>query len=83
MTEWEVVGVLVVLVGLVAAIVGPIIKLNTTITKLAAVVESVQRDIGDITDRNSKSHARIFEKLDEEDLKLQNHETRITVLEKK
>ena len=83
MSEWEVVGVLVVLVGLVTALVTPITRLNTTITKLTAVVDRIQKDIGDITERNAKSHSRIFERLDEESEKIADHETRITVLEKK
>lgn len=35
MSEWEVVGVIVVLIGLVTAIAAPVLKLNSTITKLS------------------------------------------------
>lgn len=38
--EWTVVTVIIALVGLLGGIVTPIIKLNSTITKLTAQVES-------------------------------------------
>ena len=83
MAEWGVVGVIVVLVGLFAAIAGPIIRLNTTIAKLDGSVEALRRDLGALTTRNSETHDRIFKRLDAADETLGDHETRITVLEKK
>lgn len=38
--EWEVVGVIVVLIGLIATVTGPMIKLNSTLTQLATKVEN-------------------------------------------
>ena len=74
-------GVIVVLVGLGAAIITPIVKLNNTITTLTNLVSKVAADLSDVTERNSKTHARIFDALEVEDAKLQDHEIRITVLE--
>lgn len=81
MTEWEVVGVIVALVGLGAAVITPIIKLNTTLTTLTQLVSKVGQDLSDVTERNSKTHARIFDALEAEDAKINDHEIRITVLE--
>ena len=39
MNEWEVVGVIVVLLGLIASISGPMIKLNGTLTRLNTKME--------------------------------------------
>lgn len=82
MTEWGVVGVLVVLVGLIASIVKPIITLNTTITQLTQIVKQLQTDVEELTTRNSSAHARIFDRIEKDERDLVNHEARITVLEK-
>ena len=76
MTEWEVVGVLVVVVGLVTAIVTPLIKLNTTVTKLVVMVDNLGKTIDELTRRNSEAHSRVFKQLDD-------HETRLISLEQR
>ena len=81
--EWTVVSVLVVLVGLFATIGAPIIKLIASITKLTSSVEYLQESMEVLTKRNSGTHGRIFKKLEEHDETFGDHETRITVLEKK
>lgn len=81
MSEWAVVGVIIALVGLIATVVSPIVRLNTTITKLNTIVERVEGSLEDLADKNSKGHARIWEHNEEQDKKLNDHETRITVIE--
>lgn len=79
MTEWGVVGVLVVLVGLVAAILSPALKWNTTNTKamtentmaLKALTETIKSN----ETRNEKEHGEIWIELDE-------HDKRISCIEK-
>ena len=90
MNEWEVVGVIVTLVGLVAALVGPIVKLNVSITKLTETtrhltenIDRLVKDMADQKEKSSESHRRIWAKVDEQDETLSDHETRITILEKK
>lgn len=83
MNEWQVIGVIVVLVGLGVSVITPIIKLNTTITKLTTVVERLSGDVTDLTARNSKTHDRIFSQLDKHADTLNDHEKRITILEDK
>lgn len=82
MNEWGVVGVLIALFTFGVAVITPIIKLNTTITKLASTVEnliqnvqSIASDLGSLNDRNADTHRRMFDTLN-------NHETRITIIEK-
>ena len=41
MTEWGVVGVLAALAGLAATLVTPMLKLNTTMTRLVVLVEEL------------------------------------------
>ena len=43
MTEWGVVGVIVALVGFLAATAGPLLKLNGAITRLTVAVEGFQK----------------------------------------
>ena len=41
MDQWSIVTSLSVLVGLAAAVTGPIVKLNSTIARLSAILEHV------------------------------------------
>lgn len=81
--EWTVVNVIVVLVGLFITIGAPIIKLITSLTKLTSEVMHLRESMGDANKENTASHKKICSHLDEQGDKLQDHETRITVLEKK
>lgn len=70
--EWAVVGVLITLIGLVTAIVTPMIKLNTSITTLTTKMSQLV----EIQEKNEKKHEGY-------DTELEDHEIRITVLEGK
>ena len=72
--EWTVFLAVVSIVGFIITVVTPIIKLNTTITKLTGLVETMAKDLANLTERNANTHERIFSQLD-------SHEKRITVLE--
>lgn len=82
MTQWDVVLVITALVGLGVAIVTPLIKLNTSITKLSTLLDGLAGDMRKLTEKNAKSHERIWDRLDEQEENVNDHETRITVLEK-
>jgi hypothetical protein len=82
MTEWTVVFVIVTLVGLVGAVLKPILSLNTNITQLTTVVNALQKNIDCLTSKNTENHARIWEHNELQDKMLSDHETRITVIEK-
>ena len=81
--EWQVVGVIVVLVGLVGSIIGPVIKLNSSITRLTVTMERLVKDVDVIKENSHDAHQRLWEKNDEQDKIINDHETRITSLEKK
>ena len=72
MTEWGVVGVIVALVGFLAATAGPLLKLNGAITRLTVAVEGFQ---------NRNSHKDIYKRLDGHDTALAEHGQRIKHLE--
>ena len=70
--EWTVVTVLVTLIGLFMTIGKPIINLQKCITKLQDSVDGLSRRLD-----------KYEQKTDKQDEILQDHETRITVLEQK
>ena len=83
MTEWGVFGVIVALVGFAGAIVTPIIKLNTNITRLTVTIENILKEQEAAKSANGKSHDRIWTELDAHGDKLDEHETRITKIEER
>ena len=81
--EWTVVTVIVVLVGLIAAVIRPIVNLNATITKLDTTLEIfVKRYDKDCVD-NAKEHTALWERCDEQGRDIGELDTRVTVLESK
>ena len=83
MDQWMVVTALAVLVALGAAIVTPIIKLNTTITRLMTVVDTIQSTLKKLSEDNSESHKRIWNHNDEQDRLIAELEKRISAIEYK
>lgn len=81
--EWTVVTVLIALLGGLGAIMTPVIRLNNNITRLTVCVASLQESLKDLTGRNKATHERLFRKQEECEATLSDHETRITVLERK
>jgi len=83
MMEWTVVTVIVSLVGLFAAVATPIIKLNSTITKLSTQMENFMRGLGEFKARYTNQLTECKRTHDELYEKVEHHEQRITVLETK
>lgn len=83
MTEWGVYGVIVALVSFGLLIGTPLIKLNSTITKLSALVEFMQKQIDTFKTDNDKEHNSIWNEMERHEDTLGDHETRISVLEHK
>lgn len=87
MTEWSVVGVIVVLVGLFFTIYTPISKNTKENTEAMTELTVTMRVIGDqlskFDEDNSKSHKRIWEHNEHQDSILNDHETRLQIIEKK
>ena len=70
--EWTIVTVIITLVGLFMTIGKPIITLNGSITHLQDAIDELREDIRVLTGRT-----------DNQEEKLQDHETRISILEEK
>ena len=90
MTEWGVVGVLVTLAAAAAAVVRPIVKLNTTITRLSVIIDQAVKNLEQMRQENEQfqqesksSRRRIHGRIDELVKNVAGQELRIAVLEQK
>ena len=71
---WTVIAGVAALVGLIGGIVAPMLKLNTSITQLTVVVNGLAKNFEKLTDKNDCAHEKINDKLED-------HETRISLIE--
>lgn len=89
MSEWTVVSVIIVIVGLVGTVAVPLSKNTKAMTQLSEkinhLVYRMDKDEDELSDFKSKSaekHRLIFDTLGEHQKSLINHESRIYALEK-
>lgn len=82
MTEWGVVGVIIALVGLIATFVKVGVNLTKTITKLSVVVDRLEKSV--VTNQKDvhESFVKLWKHEEEQDDILNDHETRLQLLEK-
>lgn len=73
--EWTVVTVLVVLVGLIAAISRPLLNWNTNLTENTMAIKGLTEAVKGNENRNEKEHGEIWNELDK-------HDGRLTELER-
>lgn len=83
MTDWDIVTDIVVLAGLIMTVTTPLLKLNTSITQLKALLDSVAKQVQENDKSNSASHKRLWEHNEEQDETLQRHEQRLHDLDGK
>lgn len=81
MDKWNVLLVIIELVGFLAVLMPPVIKLTKSMTKLEETLSAVSAQLSEYKTDNTAAHKRIWDKVDEHGEKLTDHETRITVLE--
>lgn len=90
MTEYQMIGVIVTLVGLGVAIITPIIKLNTNIVRLTDAVDGLNKAHSKMDKDNDAAHKQLHERInhrkkenEELDERVSDHERRIGILENK
>lgn len=76
------IGALVGLGTILGLIISPIVKLNKTITSLGDSLESIKENVNDYLLKNAESHRRIWSHNDSQDKIINQHEIRITLLER-
>ncbi|MCI8342558.1 MAG: hypothetical protein HFE62_05030 [Firmicutes bacterium] len=80
--EWQVITVIVTIAGLFFTVAKPIIKLTSTISKLDQTCSRLDGQFSGFEARNKESHRRIWEHNGKQDDAINDHEKRITYLEK-
>lgn len=83
MTEWNVILVIGEVIALFLLIGKPLLNLNTTLTELKSLVNSLLSDFNGFKSKASETHKEFHEHLEANDIKLENHELRIQSLEHK
>ena len=81
--KWETFLTVVTIVSFIIAVCGPMMKLNTTLTKVLDKAEALEKSFAENRSSNSKTHERIFNELEDHGEKLSDHEARLRVMEKK
>lgn len=74
--NWQVLVTLIVLLGFATAIIKPILKLNTTLNNLDNSIKILQSQL----DKNMNEHCDIYDKLDDHEDTLVEHDKSITEL---
>ena len=83
MERYDVIIIVVGLITTALTIGAPVIKLNTEITRLIVKLDSLGKDMDDLELHNHESLKRLWDHNDEQDEKLADYETRLSVIEKK
>lgn len=88
MTEWNIVTVIAVIVGLIGTVAAPLMKNTRAMTQLGAEIKNLiyrieinEKETDELKVKASSRHKQIFDRLDEQGEKINNHEGRISALE--
>lgn len=76
-------AVLIALAGLIVSIIGAAWKLCVTVTEATTAVKALTQRIDRLDDDNAKDHTEMWDKIERDEDTLNDHETRISLLERK
>lgn len=76
-------AVLIALAGLILSIIGAAWKLCVTVTEATTAVKALTQRIDRLDDDNAKDHTEMWDKIERDEDTLNDHETRISLLERK
>ena len=81
MSEWTVVTVLVSLTGLAAAVLRPLIGLNSSLTKMNQMLSNLEASVEKLTEKNNEAHDKIWDRIEKDENMLYDHEKRLYLSE--
>lgn len=81
MNEWGVVVVIISLIGLVTAIITPLLKLNTAITKLNVTIQTLNDNQRDYRTKLDQHESESVKKFEDHEHRLTEHTVKIKNLE--
>lgn len=86
--RYDVIAIVAAMLTTAITIGAPVLRLNTTITKLIVRLDNLGKDVGRVDDelesiekRNHESHRRIWDKIAGIGTKLSDHESRLKIIE--
>ena len=79
--SWEIFLGIAALISFIIAVTGPMLKLNTSITKLNASVDILKNALDKMEEDNEKSHKRIWERIEDQDKVIAEHAKKINNIE--
>lgn len=82
MDKWEVFLVISALASFILLVCKPLMTLNTTITKLIDAVETLENSFKEMSESNTKTHGRLWNEIEQHEDKLNEHETRLRIIER-
>jgi hypothetical protein len=80
---WEIVLGIIALVGFVGSVATWISKLSKTLGVLESTIKVLNETISEFKKNSHSTHEKIFERLTDDEMTLQNHEGRIQNLERR
>lgn len=83
MTEWGVFGVISAIVVFGVCVGAPLLRLNSTITRLSTVLNMFQTQVGKDKECNSQEHIALWDECEKLGAKTSEHDTDIAVLKEK
>lgn len=83
MDKWETFLTIVTVVSFVIAICGPMLKLNTTLTRLLDKAETLEKSFETTQHSNDNVHEEMWSEIEDHADMLHDHETRLQLMEKK
>lgn len=81
MDEWGVVATIITLVGLLTAIITPVVKLMSAITKLTTVVDQQKKDYEELLRKTTEGRHKLWDNLNALKNRVSANEVRILHLE--
>ena len=83
MTEWGVFGVISAIVVFGICVGAPLLRLNSTITRLSTVLNMFQKQVDEDKQVNEKEHIALWDECEKQGYKICEHDTEIAVLKEK
>lgn len=81
MDNWNVFLAVGEIIAFLAVLLPPAVKLARAMTKLEETISATAAQLAEYKTDNTAAHKRIWDKVDEHDEKLTDHDKRITILE--
>lgn len=80
MNEWTVVTTIVTLLGLILTILSPLLKLNTSITRIHAALTALEKDVDLLRRHNTQEHEQIRESNQAQDKQLSDLQVKVALM---